>query len=210
MRLVPIHPIDKILSEDIYTVPIDNPSLPPAVSDGVVMVRGQGDNLALDLNQYVIRDIHRIWSNESLTNRRRRIYALLGTREPSIVGEWLDSLPSVQIREPTTYSSVWEHIVRIGNYKEQYKDASLTLDYLVYKDILEYEIDGRYSLSTKWVRNTFQRYSTIPYYRARTDLHTDDKMLTRGLMEQFGFEDNPDMEQFERVIGNSRPAFFTG
>lgn len=188
MRLESFTILDQILEKgEVKTETEGYLATPKEVYSGQIVVRKEDNGkYHLSLNRLLEQEVIRI-INSSLTNKMRRVYQLLGTREPYVIEQMINRIKKSEYDINENSSQAWEALLKTGKYMENTSHSTHALDFMTHYMIVEYECEGYYSPHPEWI-NKIKKNRTLSRYKVREIIKSDDNVLIHSWMMSIGYK----------------------
>lgn len=190
MKLQSFSLLDKVLERGVISIHKDEClELPKEIYTGQIVIRYQDQELCqLFSNVILEQEIKRVVES-NLTNKMRRIYQMLGTREPYVVEQMIERIKRTEYYPHVDNSKAWNILLEKGKYMETAAEISPSLDLMIYNQILEYECEGYYSPHSEWVRK-IKNNKILSFDKGRELIRCQNDVIVSKWLSSFGYEIN--------------------
>lgn len=178
---------DKVLAYGAQTINIDDvDNIREELLSGILVIRKNIESsYTVSVNIYYESEICKILERSD-RNVNTRIYKLLSCREPMVIASMIKRIDCCKI-PVIENNTTWLNILDKGVYSENlYNLSGAMLDYLIFKNMVEYETYDTYTISKKFMIQILKK-DTIYMSWLIKYLECDDCDIIGKFMERHGY-----------------------
>ena len=179
---------DKVLANGAHLINAEDlDSVREDLLSGILVIRRNTEtSYTISTNKYYESELCKILERSD-RNVNTRAYKLLECREPMVIESMIKRIDCGVT--PTIEGNVaWLSVLDRGVYSSGVDDQTgAMLDYMVFKDMVEYEAYDTYTISNKYMEQILKKDEIFMSWLCKY-LECDDVVIIERFMERHGFE----------------------